>query len=171
MIKPIKGSWCEFQHHNKAEGIYWNPTCARFTAADWDAKVAEMASVGLEYLVLMAVALDYKAFYPTDLLPSWELPCEDPLEALLTAGDAHGVRIFVGNGFWGQWDSPDIIAASAKRNHQPLAGNRNRAARPACAEPSRPISSQPSYAAFDINPARTADRSTCSGSTPCRSSG
>jgi hypothetical protein len=118
VIKPIKGSWCEFQHHNKAEGIYWNPACARFTPADWDAKIAEMASVGLEYLVLMAVALDYKAFYPTDLLPSWELPCEDPLEALLTAADAHDVRIFVGNGFWGQWDSPGIIADPEARRRR-----------------------------------------------------
>ena len=121
MSKPIQGTWWEFQHHNKAEGVYWNPACARFTAADWDAKMAEMAGIGLQYLVLMAVALDHKAFYPTDLLPVWELPCEDPLEALLTAGDRHGVKIFVGNGFWGTWDSPGIIA-------DPEAGRRRLAA-------------------------------------------
>lgn len=121
MSKPIQGTWWEFQHHNKAEGVYWNPACARFTAADWDAKIAEMAGIGLHYLVLMAVALDHKAFFPTGLLPAWELPCPDPLEALLTAGDRHGVRIFVGNGFWGAWDSPGIIA-------DPEAGRRRLAA-------------------------------------------
>ena len=36
MIRLISGSWFEFQHHNEAEGVYWNPACARFTAADWN---------------------------------------------------------------------------------------------------------------------------------------
>ena len=75
----------------------------------------------MEYLVLMAVALDHKTFYPSRLLPAWEMACPDPLEALLQATDDHGIKVFVGNGFWGQWDSPGIIAderarASARRN-------------------------------------------------------
>ena len=32
-IKPISGSWFEFQHHATVEGVDWNPACARFTAA------------------------------------------------------------------------------------------------------------------------------------------
>jgi hypothetical protein len=119
-IQPIRGTWFEFQHHSRAEGVYWNPACARFTAADWEAKVAEMANAGMEYLVLMAVALDYRAFYPSLLLPPWDLPCEDPLEALLQAADRHRVKVFVGNGFWGQWDSPAILA-DAQARHRRLA--------------------------------------------------
>ena len=118
MTKRISGSWFEFQHHNKAEGTPWNPACARFTAEDWNEKVREMAGVGLEYLVLMAVALDYRTFYPSGILPSWELACEDPLEALLTAGDEHGIKLFVGNGFWGKWDSPGIIANPQARKRR-----------------------------------------------------
>ena len=72
-------------------------------AAAWHAKVGEMAAIGLEYLVLMAVALDFKTFYPSRLLPAWEMACPDPLEALLQAADDHGIKVFVGNGFWGQW--------------------------------------------------------------------
>ena len=113
--QPIAGSWFEFQHHNRAEGVYWNPACARFDAAAWHAKVGEMAAIGLEYLVLMAVALDHKTFYPSRLLPAWEMACPDPLEALLQATDDHGIKVFVGNGFWGQWDSPGIIADARAR--------------------------------------------------------
>ena len=113
--QPIAGSWFEFQHHNRAEGVYWNPACARFDAAAWHAKVGEMAAIGLEYLVLMAVALDHKTFYPSRLLPAWEMACPDPLEALLQATDDHGMKVFVGNGFWGQWDSPGIIADARAR--------------------------------------------------------
>ena len=63
LIKPITGSWFEFQHHATVEGIEWNPALAHFTAAQWDAKVKEIADLGMEYLVLMATALDYKSFY------------------------------------------------------------------------------------------------------------
>ena len=74
-----------------------------------------MAAIGLEYLVLMAVALDHKTFYPSRLLLAWEMACPDSLEALLQATDDHGMKVFVGNGFWGQWDSPGIIADARAR--------------------------------------------------------
>lgn len=109
MIKPIMGSWFEFQHHNKPEGKYWNPTCAQFTAADWDAKVKEVAELGMEYLVLMHVALDFKAYFKTDIFPHADIACYDPVDAVLTAGDKYGVKFFIGNDFFGQWDSPHII--------------------------------------------------------------
>lgn len=118
MTPPIRGTWFEFQHHSKVEGTPWNPACARFTAADWKAKVEEMAAAGMEYVVLMAVALDYRTFFPTALLPRWELPCPDPLEALLWAADGCGVKVFVGNGFWGQWDSPAILADQEARQRR-----------------------------------------------------
>lgn len=118
MTQCIKGTWFEFQHHNKAEGVYWNPACAGFAEADWSAKVEEMAEIGLEYLVLMAVALDHQAFYPSALLPPWELACPDPLEALLAAADRHKVKVFVGNGFWGNWDSPGILGDQQARRRR-----------------------------------------------------
>lgn len=77
-----------------------------------------MAAIGLEYLVLMAVALDFKTFYPSRLLPTWEMACSDPLEALLQAADDHGIKVFVGNGFWGQWDSPGIVADAQARTRR-----------------------------------------------------
>lgn len=108
-VKPIRGSWFEFQHHNQAEGVYWNPTVAEFTAKDWALKVKEMADIGLEYLVLMCTALHFKAFYPTDIFPPYGIRCEDPVEAVLAAGDLYGVKFFMGGGFYGKWDSPRII--------------------------------------------------------------
>jgi len=86
-IKPITGSWFEFQHHSTVEGVDWNPACDRFTAAQWDAKIKEIADAGLEYLVLMTTALYYRAFYDTKIFPKWQLACADPLEAVLSAAD------------------------------------------------------------------------------------
>src|ERR1700732_96051 len=86
-IKPIAGSWFEFQHRATVEGVDWNPACARFTAAQWDAKIKEIAEAGLEYLVLMATAVYYRSFYDTKIYPKWELGCANPLEAVLAAAD------------------------------------------------------------------------------------
>lgn len=67
-VKPIEGSWFEFQHHNLPEGKYWNSTLENFTCQQWDTKVKEIANAGLKYLVLLDVAIYDKSFYPSTLL-------------------------------------------------------------------------------------------------------
>jgi hypothetical protein len=109
-IKPISGSWFEFQHHATVEGVDWNPQCARFSCDLLEAKVKEMADIGIEYLVLMATALDYRTFFPTKIFPPWRLACADPVAAVLRAADKHGVKFFIGGGFYGDWESPKIIS-------------------------------------------------------------
>lgn len=117
-IKPISGSWFEFQHHATVEGVDWNPACADFACTQWDLKIKEIAEVGMEYLVLMATALYYRSFFPTTIFPQWRLTCPDPIEAVLSAADKYGVKFFIGGGFYGEWDSPNIVSdpvASKKR--------------------------------------------------------
>jgi len=117
-IKPIAGSWFEFQHHATVEGVDWNPQCADFSCGQWDAKVKEIADVGMEYLVLMETALYYRAFFPTKIFPPWRLACADPMEAVLSAADKYGIKFFIGGGFYGDWESPHIVtdpAAARKR--------------------------------------------------------
>jgi hypothetical protein len=70
-LKPISGSWFEFQHHATVEGVDWNPACARFTAEQWDAKIKEAADIGMDNLVLMATALYYRAFFDTKIFAKW----------------------------------------------------------------------------------------------------
>jgi hypothetical protein len=108
-IKPITGSWFEFQHHATVEGVDWNPACVRFTAAQWEAKIKEIAEAGMEYLVLMATAAYYRSFYETKIYPKWELACANPLEAVLAAADKYKIKFFVGAGFYGNWESDKVI--------------------------------------------------------------
>jgi hypothetical protein len=121
-IKPISGSWFEFQHHATVEGVDWNPMCARFTCEQWDAKIKEIAEAGIEYLVLMATALDYRSFYPTRIFPQWQLNCPEPMETVLSAADRYGVKFFLGGGFYGDWTDPNILAdpIAAKRRLQAI---------------------------------------------------
>jgi hypothetical protein len=121
-IKPIAGSWFEFQHHATVEGVDWNPMCARFTCEQWDAKIKEIADAGIEYLVLMATALDYRSFFPTKIFPEWRLNCADPMETVLSAADRYGVKFFIGGGFYGDWTDSHILAdpIAAKRRLQAI---------------------------------------------------
>jgi hypothetical protein len=102
--------------------VDWNPALVRFTAAQWDTKIKEIAEAGLEYLVLMATAQYYRSFYTTQIYPKWELACPDPLEAVLSAADKYKVKFFIGAGFYGDWTSDKVITepVAAKKRLQSL---------------------------------------------------
>ena len=102
-IKPFVGSWFEFEHHNQPEGVYWNPTVAKFTTEQWKTKIKEMHEIGMEYLVLLAVAYEGKTYYPSKLQPRHDYVCPDPLEAVLQAADECGIKFFMSNDYWSDW--------------------------------------------------------------------
>ncbi len=129
MLKPITGTWFEFHHHNIPEGKYWNPVCRHFTDAQWEAKMDEMASLGMKYIVLMATALVYEdsceAYFKTDIYPMAKMGASDPMEAVFRAADRNGMKIFVGTGFYGVWTdtmnnmtSPEVTARAFKAMEQ-----------------------------------------------------
>ena len=102
-IKPIVGSWFEFEHHNQSEGKYWNSVVPKFTTEQWKKKIKEMHEAGMEYLVLLAVAYEGKTYYPSKLQPRHDYVCDDPLEAVLEAADECGIKFFVSNDYWSDW--------------------------------------------------------------------
>jgi hypothetical protein len=104
-VKPIIGSWFEFEHVYAPEGKYWNPVLPKFTAEQWTAKIKEMHEAGLEYLVLMAIAFDDKTYYPSKLRPQHDYACADPLETVLSAADECGIKFFISNDFWSDWQN------------------------------------------------------------------
>jgi hypothetical protein len=99
----IRGSWISVWWDDRRH-FYWNETCLRFTAAQWQAAVKDVADLGMEYLVLLAIAKGGKAFYDTPLLPKLQLACPDPIEAMLTAADKHRVKFFISSDWYGEWD-------------------------------------------------------------------
>ena len=107
-LKPFSGTWFEFQHPNPHEGRYWNAACRSFTFDQWQEKVREIASLGMEYLVLMCTSLPYEAYaesyFQTKIYPfAAGFACPDPMEALLAAADGLGMKVFVSCGFYGVW--------------------------------------------------------------------
>jgi len=111
-LKPIEGSWFEFQHHSTVEGKYWNSTLVNFTANQWDYKIREIAQSGIRYLVLLNTAIHDKSFYPSKLLPQHQMNCDEPLEVVLTVADKYRIRFFVSNGFYGEWTNPAFLMSN-----------------------------------------------------------
>lgn len=129
MQKPIIGTWFEFWHHNPAEGKYWNPICREFSAEQWEAKVDEIASVGMKYIVLLSTAISYpdhsESYFHTDIFPFADMACKDPMSALLNAADRNGIKVFVSTGFYGNWAdtfnnmiSPEVTSRGFKAMDQ-----------------------------------------------------
>ncbi|MEA5129165.1 MAG: DUF4434 domain-containing protein [Proteiniphilum sp.] len=121
-IKPIEGSWFEFQHHNMAEGKYWDATLKSFTAKQWEMKVKETADCGIRYLVLLDVAINGKTFYPSSLQPQHEMGCDDPLETILSAADKYGVDFFISNDYFGDYKNPYFLMTDPEINKLRLKG-------------------------------------------------
>lgn len=103
MEGKINGTFFEFRHHNTAEGKYWNPALEKFTAQQWREKVREISALGMEYIVVMATALYERCYFKSSVFPLAEMPCEDPIEEILCEADERGVKVFLGNGFYGDW--------------------------------------------------------------------
>lgn len=103
MNRKIDGTFFEFLHHNIPEGKYWNPALEKFTAENWRQKVREISAVGMEYIVVMATALYDKCYFKSSVFPFAQIPCTDPIEELLCEADNCGVKVFLGNGFYGDW--------------------------------------------------------------------
>lgn len=100
-ILPISGTWFDFHHCNPYEGDYWNHATNQFTAQDWDSKMEEMVEAGMDTFMLLSVALHGKTFYPSEIIKyRWNLICEEPLDAVLKAGDRLNVNIYIGLGFF-----------------------------------------------------------------------
>jgi hypothetical protein len=102
-IKPIKGSWISIWWDDRRHS-YWNEACLNYTAQQWELAVREVAELGMEYLVLLAIGKDSKAFYDTPLLPKLKMACANPIEALLTAADKCHVKFFLSSDWFGAWD-------------------------------------------------------------------
>jgi hypothetical protein len=102
-VKPIKGSWISIWWDDRRH-LYWNDACRQYTTEQWAQAVREMAEIGMEYLVLLAIAKGGKAFYDTPLLPKLEMACSNPIEALLAAADKCGMKFFLSSDWFGAWD-------------------------------------------------------------------
>lgn len=119
-VLPITGSWINLAYKD-VRNKYTNPT--NFDNNDpklWEAKVRELAAMGLEYLVFMEVANDGKAYYPSKLMP-WHYTkgVKSPVDAILDEAAKHNVKVFMSTG-WAQNQDDNLQDPAIKKRQQQI---------------------------------------------------
>lgn len=97
---------------------YTNPPGSDNTdPAMWRAKVFEMKKMGMEYLVLMAVANEGMSYYPSSLM-GWQYPKwrQSPVDAIMDAASENGMKVFMSTG-WAK-DQDDNLRDPAIKGRQ-----------------------------------------------------
>lgn len=107
-IKSINGTWVNLPYQD-VRNKYMNPAHVDNTnPAFWEAKVTELHEMGITYIVIMAVANEQKAFYPSTFMergyPSNKV---SPVEAIMNTAEKLGMRVFMSCG-WAISQDDDI---------------------------------------------------------------
>lgn len=108
--KQVRGTFINFVYQDE-RNKYMNPEGVDATSPKlWRLKVKELSEMGVEYIILLYVAIEGKSFYPSDfLLPAYPLYRESPVEAIMNAADENNMKVFMSTG-WAknQDDNPGL---------------------------------------------------------------
>ena len=114
---PITGTFLNLPYQD-VRNKYTNPLSMDYTDPHfWVVKVNEMSKMGMEYLVLMAVANEGKSYYPSRLMPWVYNPeLKSPVDAIMDAAAANGMKVFMSTG-WAK-DQDDNLRDPAIKGRQ-----------------------------------------------------
>ena len=116
-VLPISGTFLNLPYQD-VRNKYTNPLSFDYTdPVFWNSKVEEMSGMGMEYLVLMAVANEGKAYYPSRLMPwVYNHTQKSPVDAIMDAAAANGMKVFMSTG-WAK-DQDDNLRDPAIKGRQ-----------------------------------------------------
>lgn len=116
-VLPVTGTFLNLVYQD-VRNKYTNPPYMDYAdPALWTAKVQEMHQMGMEYLVLMAVANDGLSFYPSGLMPlAYPSERQSPVDAIMEAAAANGMKVFMSTG-WAK-DQDDNLRIPAVKQRQ-----------------------------------------------------
>ena len=116
-VLPITGTFLNLPYQD-VRNKYTNPLSMDYTdPAFWEAKVAEMHKMGMEYLVLMAVANEGQSYYPSKLMPwVYDPALKSPVDAIMDKAAEYGMRVFMSTG-WAK-DQDDNLRDPAIKGRQ-----------------------------------------------------
>lgn len=99
-ILPLTGSFINLPYQD-VRNRYTNPLNVDGTdPLMWKIKVDELHEMGMEYLIIMAVANEGKSYYPSALMP-WQYPShrQSPVDAIMEAAAENGMKVFMSTGW------------------------------------------------------------------------
>ena len=116
-VLPVSGTFLNLVYQD-VRNKYTNPPAVDYTdPLLWHAKVDEMKKMGMEYLVLMAVANEGKSFYPSSIMQSaYDCSRQSPVDAIMEAAERNGMHVFMSTG-WAK-DQDDNLRDPAIKQRQ-----------------------------------------------------
>lgn len=98
--RPVKGTWINLFWQDERNN-YMDPEYMDMSDPElWRTKILELDEMGMEYVVIMAVANEQKAAYPSDFMShSYPDGQESPVEAIMSAADECGMNVFMSCGW------------------------------------------------------------------------
>ena len=120
VVKPITGTWVNLAWKD-VRNKYTNPVDVDMTCpALWRAKVGEWHDMGLEYLILMEVANEGKAYYPSSLMPHiYSEEGESPVSAILDEAGRLGMKVLLSTG-WAENQDDDLRRPEIRERQQQI---------------------------------------------------
>lgn len=114
-VHPIRGTWINLAYKD-VRNKYTNPSCLDNTDPElWKSKIADLAHMGMEYLVVMEVANEGKAFYPSSLMERcYDSAKKSPVETILDEAALHGQKVFLSTG-WARNQDDDLRQPQIKK--------------------------------------------------------
>jgi hypothetical protein len=93
-IQPIRGAWLNLPGLDRRNEFMTLPGDSGRDVRD--VKIKEMSELGMEYLVVLFVANDGKAYYESGSFPpGYDTKGESPVPAAVRAADRYGLKVFL----------------------------------------------------------------------------
>ncbi len=114
IVKPITGTWINLAYKD-VRNKYTNPQNFDNTDPElWEAKVRELANMGIEYLVFMEVANEGKAYYPSKIMPwLYDKNMKSPVDAILDEAAKNNMKVFMSTG-WAKDQDDNLLDPAIK---------------------------------------------------------
>jgi len=98
--KPVKGTWVNLTYQD-VRNKYMNPAHLDYLSAGfWEKKLVEQTEMGIEYIVILAIANERKSFYPSEFMePAYPKGQKSPVEAIMETADRLHLKVFMSCGW------------------------------------------------------------------------
>ena len=116
-VLPITGTFLNLPYQD-VRNKYTNPLCTQSVdPLFWKSKVRQMKKMGIEFLVLMSVANEQKAYYPSSLMDwHYDNGAQSPVDAIMDEAAANDMKVFMSTGW--AYDQDDNLRIPAIKQRQ-----------------------------------------------------
>ena len=99
-VKPVTGSFLNFFWQDERNNYTNQRNVDQTDPLLWETKMEELNGMGIDLVVLMAVANEGKAIYPSEFMPlGYSTERKSPIDAIMDSADRLGMKVMLSTGW------------------------------------------------------------------------